>query len=41
MHVTYSMLNFSVRDGQSHAEAVIELKRLLASYLLASEPDPR
>ncbi len=41
VHVTYSMLNFSVRDGQSHAEAVIELKRLLASYLLASEPDPR
>jgi AcrR family transcriptional regulator len=41
VHVTYSMLNFSVRDGQGHAEAVIELKRLLASYLLASEPDPR
>lgn len=37
VHVTYSMLNFSVRDGQEHAESVIELKRLLASYLLAAE----
>jgi AcrR family transcriptional regulator len=37
VHVTYSMLNFSIRDGQEHAEAVIELKRLLASYLLAAE----
>jgi AcrR family transcriptional regulator len=37
VHVTYSMLNFSIRDGQAHDEAVIELKRLLASYLLAAE----
>ncbi|MGH1563728.1 TetR/AcrR family transcriptional regulator [Mumia sp. DW29H23] len=37
VHVAYSMLNFSIRDGQEHAEAVIELKRLLVSYLLASE----
>ncbi|WP_182920400.1 TetR/AcrR family transcriptional regulator [Nocardioides cavernaquae] len=37
VHVTYSMLNFSIRDGQSHDEAVIELKRLLASYLVAAE----
>lgn len=37
VHVVYSMLNFSVRDGQSHAEAVIELKRLLAAYLLAAD----
>ena len=37
VHVTYSMLNFSIRDGQAHAEAVIELKRLLAAYLLAAE----
>lgn len=37
VHVTYSMLNFSVRDGQGHSEAVIELKRLLAAYLLAGE----
>lgn len=37
VHVTYSMLNFSVRDGQGHAEAVIELKRLLAAYLLSGE----
>ena len=39
VNVVYSMLNFSVRDGQSHAEAVIELKRLLAAYLLSSGPD--
>jgi AcrR family transcriptional regulator len=38
VHVVYSMLNFSIRDGQEHGEAVIELKRLLAAYLLASEP---
>jgi len=37
VHVAYSMLNFSVRDGQEHAEAIIELKRLLASYLLSAE----
>ncbi len=37
VHIVYSMLNFSVRDGQEHAEAVIELKRLLAAYLLAAE----
>ncbi|WP_229055076.1 TetR family transcriptional regulator [Aeromicrobium sp. Leaf350] len=37
VHVAYSMLNFSIRDGQEHAEAVIELKRLLAAYLLAAE----
>lgn len=39
VHVVYSMMNFSVRDNQEHAEAVIELKRLLTAYLLASEPD--
>ncbi|WP_262850315.1 TetR/AcrR family transcriptional regulator [Mumia quercus] len=37
VHVAYSMLNFSIRDGQEHSEAVIELKRLLSSYLLAAE----
>lgn len=37
VHVVYSMLNFSIRDGQSHAEAVIELKRLLAAYLLSGD----
>lgn len=37
IHVTYSMLNFSIRDDQEHAEAIIELKRLLAAYLLAAE----
>ncbi|MGI9085801.1 MAG: TetR/AcrR family transcriptional regulator [Aeromicrobium sp.] len=39
VHVVYSMLNFSIRDSQSHAEAVIELKRLLAAYLLAANSD--
>ena len=37
VHVAYSMFNFSVRDGQEHAEAIIELKRLLTSYLLSAE----
>jgi hypothetical protein len=31
------MFNFSIRDGQEHREAVIELKRLLAAYLLQAE----
>lgn len=39
VHIVYSMLNFSVRDGQEHAEAVIELKRLASSYLLAAESE--
>lgn len=39
VHVVYSMLNFSVRDGQEHSEAIIELKRLLTSYLLAAESE--
>jgi AcrR family transcriptional regulator len=37
LHVSYSMLNFSIRDGQNHSEAVVELKRLLTAYLLAAE----
>ena len=37
VHMAYSMLNFSVRDLQEHAESITELKRLLASYLLAAE----
>ncbi|NRQ51160.1 TetR family transcriptional regulator [Aeromicrobium stalagmiti] len=37
VHVVYSMLNFSIRDGQEHSESIIELKRLLASYLLSAE----
>lgn len=37
VHVSYSMLNFSIRDGQEHREAVIELKRLLSAYLLQAE----
>ena len=37
VHVSYSMLNFSIRDGQEHNEAIIELKRLLAAYLLSAE----
>lgn len=41
VHITYSMLNFSIRDGQTHAEAVIELKRLLTSYLLFAEDESR
>ena len=37
VHVTYSMLNFSIRDGQSHPDAVVQLKTLLTGYLLAAE----
>ena len=37
LHVSFSMLNFSVRDGQEHREAVIELKRLLSGYLAQAE----
>ncbi len=37
VHMAYSMLNFSVRDLQEHDEAIIELKRLLGTYLLAAE----
>lgn len=37
VHMSYSMLNFSVRDLQEHGEAIIELKRLLGTYLLAAE----
>lgn len=37
VHVVYSMLNFSIRDSQEHSESIIELKRLLASYLLSAE----
>lgn len=39
VHVVYSMLNFSIRDGQSHSEAVMELKRLLGAYLISAEGD--
>ena len=37
VHVTYSMLNFSIRDGQSHPDAVVQLKTLLTGYLTAAE----
>src|SRR5690625_4709085 len=37
VHVAYSMLNFSIRDNQYHTDTVIELKRMLAAYLLAAE----
>ncbi len=41
VHVVYSMLNFSVQDGQSHADAVVELKRLMVAYLLVAEKESR
>jgi AcrR family transcriptional regulator len=41
VHVVYSMLNFSVQDGQQHSEAVAELKRLMAAYLLVAEKESR
>ena len=39
VHVTYSMLNFSIRDGQSHPDAVVQLKTLLTGYLVAAETE--
>ena len=39
VHVTYSMLNFSIRDGQSHPDAVVQLKTLLGGYLVAAESE--
>nr|WP_137723590.1 TetR family transcriptional regulator [Prescottella subtropica] len=41
VHVVYSMLNFSVQDGQSHADAVAELKRLMGAYLMVAEKEAR
>jgi hypothetical protein len=41
VHVVYSMLNFSVQDEQSNAEAVSELKRLMVAYLLVAEKESR
>jgi AcrR family transcriptional regulator len=41
VHVVYSMLNFSVQENQSHADAVAELKRLMIAYLLVAEKDSR
>ncbi|HRV70100.1 MAG TPA: TetR/AcrR family transcriptional regulator [Marmoricola sp.] len=37
VHVSYSMLNFSIRDGQSHPQAIEELKRLVIGYLHVAE----
>ena len=39
VHVTYSMLNFSIRDGQSHPDAVVQLKTLLTGYLAFAESE--
>lgn len=39
VHITYSMLNFSIRDRQSHPAAVAELKRMLGGYLHAAESE--
>lgn len=41
VHVLYSMLNFSVQDGQSHSDAVAELKQLMTAYLLVAEKQSR
>ena len=39
VHTCYSMLNFSVRDGQHRPSAVRELKRMLKSYVRQLEQD--
>jgi AcrR family transcriptional regulator len=39
VHTAYSILNFSVRDGQAHPAVVRELKILLTGYLRHAESD--
>ncbi|MDG3008636.1 TetR/AcrR family transcriptional regulator [Rhodococcus sp. D2-41] len=39
VHMVYSMLNFSVQDGQSHTEVVVELKRMMRAYLIFAAQD--
>ncbi|UYP20964.1 TetR family transcriptional regulator [Rhodococcus sp. Z13] len=41
VHIVYSMLNFSVQDDQTHADAVFELKRIMVAYLQVAEQDSR
>lgn len=41
VHIVYSMLNFSVQDDQTHADAVVELKRIMVAYLQIAEQDSR
>ena len=41
VHVVYSMLNFSVQDRQTQADAVAELKRLILAYLTVVEKESR
>ena len=41
VHIVYSMLNFSVQDGQSHEDAVAELKQIMTAYLLVAEKQSR
>ncbi len=37
VHAVYSMLNFSVQEGQDHGDAVRELKRMMTAYLISTE----
>lgn len=37
VHAVYSMLNFSVQEGQSHPDAVHELKLMMTAYLISTE----
>src|SRR5699024_6905416 len=37
VHAVYSMLNFSVQEGQDHEDAVRELKRMMTAYLISTE----
>ncbi|WP_018179543.1 TetR/AcrR family transcriptional regulator [Jongsikchunia kroppenstedtii] len=39
VHTAYSLLSFSVRDGQNHARVVAELKRMLGGYLMLEETE--
>lgn len=39
VHTAYSLLSFSVQEGQNHAKTVAELKRMLGGYLMLEEAE--
>lgn len=38
VHTAYSLLSFSVQEGQNHSATVTELKRMLGRYMLLEDP---
>ncbi|GGF38554.1 TetR/AcrR family transcriptional regulator [Williamsia phyllosphaerae] len=39
VHTVYSLLSFSVQEGQNHPETVAELKRMMGGYLMLEDTD--